>query len=74
MKRRDVLRGVALAGAAAATFPAPAIAQSTPKIQWRLASSYPKSLDTLYGASVEVARRVAEASDHRFEIRVYASG
>ncbi len=74
MKRRDVLRGVALAGAAAASFPAPAIAQSTPRIQWRLASSYPKSLDTLYGASVEIARRVAEASDHRFEIRVYAGG
>lgn len=74
MKRRDMLCGVALAGAAAAPFAAPAIAQTTPKVQWRLASSYPKSLDTLYGASVEIAARVAAATDKAFDIRVFAGG
>lgn len=74
MKRRDLLRGIALAGAATASFPAPALARTEPKIQWRLASSYPKSLDTLYGASVEIAERVAAATDGAFEIRVFAGG
>jgi TRAP-type mannitol/chloroaromatic compound transport system substrate-binding protein len=73
MNRRDILRGTTLAAAAAA-FPAPALAQPAPKIQWRLASSYPRSLDTLYGASVEISQRVAAATDGAFDIRVYAGG
>jgi TRAP-type mannitol/chloroaromatic compound transport system substrate-binding protein len=32
-----------------ATGTAPAIAQSLPEIRWRLTSSFPKSLDTLWG-------------------------
>ena len=51
MQRRKFLRtaGVGAAAAAAAgTLAAPAIAQSTPELNWRLASSFPKSLDTLY--------------------------
>ena len=61
MKRRQFLRrgahgvvagAVAGAAAAASSLPAPAIAQSQPEIRWRLASSFPKSLDTIYvGAS-----------------------
>ena len=50
MKRRSFLRGAA-AGVAAATAAAPAIAQSQPAIHWRMASSFPKSLDTLFGAA-----------------------
>ena len=49
MKRREFLK-VAGAGAAATALAAPAIAQSTPEIKWRLTSSFPKSLDTIYGA------------------------
>ena len=37
--------------AAASSFPKPAIAQSMPEIKWRLTSSFPKSLDTIYGAA-----------------------
>ncbi len=75
MKRRDFLSGAAVgAAAAASSFPAPAIAQTAPKIQWRMASSFPKSLDTIYGGGDEVARRVSEATDGNFSIRVYAGG
>ncbi len=48
MKRRDFLK-TAGAGIAATAIAAPAIAQSMPEVKWRITSSWPKSLDTLYG-------------------------
>src|SRR6266480_7287146 len=73
MRRRSLLAGggVGVVGAALA---APAIAQSQPEIKWRLASSFPKSLDTIYGAAEVLAKRVAEATDNKFQIRVFAAG
>lgn len=40
---------------------APAIAQSMPKLRWRLISSFPKSLDTLFGGAESFAKKVAGA-------------
>jgi len=77
MQRRTLMRSAGLGGGAmvaAGTLAAPAIAQSAPELKWRLASSFPKSLDTLYGAGEVFAKYVAEATDHRFQIRVFASG
>jgi TRAP-type mannitol/chloroaromatic compound transport system substrate-binding protein len=45
-----------------------------PTIKWRLASSFPKSLDTIYGAAEVLAKRIAELTDGKFEIRVFAGG
>src|SRR6266568_794026 len=73
MKRRQFLRAAGLAAAATAVAK-PAIAQSMPELKWRLTSSYPKSLDTLYGAAEAFAKAVAEASDNRFQIQVFAAG
>ncbi|CAA7620630.1 Alpha-keto acid-binding periplasmic protein TakP [Candidatus Terasakiella magnetica] len=73
MERRKFLTA-ATVGAAASTIAAPAIAQTMPEIKWRLASSFPKSLDTIYGAAEVMARRVAEATDGKFQIRVFAGG
>ena len=61
-------------GAAAATVAAPAIAQSSPEIRWRLTASWPKSLDTLYGNPEFFAKRVAEITDNKFQIQVFAAG
>ena len=76
--RRKVLGGAAAAAAggvatAASTFPKPAIAQSAPEIKWRLTSSFPKSLDTIYAAAEVMAKAVALATDNKFQIQVFAS-
>jgi TRAP-type mannitol/chloroaromatic compound transport system substrate-binding protein len=73
MKRREFLK-VAGTGAAATAIASPAIAQSMPETKWRLTSSFPKSLDTLYGGAEVFAKAVAEASDNKFQIQVFAAG
>src|SRR5882757_2108079 len=80
MQRRKFLRSAgvgaasAASAAAAATIAAPAIAQSAPELKWRLASSFPKSLDTIFGATEIFARYVADATDNKFQIRLFAAG
>ncbi len=73
MDRRSFLTKAAL-GTAATTLAAPAIAQSAPKITWRMTSSFPKSLSTLFGNTEELGRRVAEATDGNFQIQSFAAG
>src|SRR4029078_12526371 len=77
MQRRKFIKtaGVGAAGVAAATgVAAPAIAQGMPSVKWRLTSSFPKSLDTLYGGAELFAKMIGEMSDGKFEIRSFASG
>jgi len=74
MQRRNFLSSTAL-GAGVAALSAPARAQSSkPDIRWRLASSYPKSLDTIYGAVDMMTKRVAELTDGKFKISLHAAG
>ena len=61
-------------GATAAVLAAPAIAQSMPEVRWRLTASWPKSLDTLYGNPEFLAKRVAELTDNKFVVQVFAAG
>ena len=72
MQRREFLKSAGI-GAAAAGLSLPARADS-PTIKWRLASSFPKSLDTIYGGAETLAKRVSALTDGRFEIRVFAGG
>src|SRR5258707_14088 len=77
MQRRNFLRNAGVGGAAvaaSATLAAPAIAQSMPELKWRLASSFPKSLDTLYGAGEVLTKYVADMSDNKFQMRIFAAG
>ncbi|WP_029353724.1 TRAP transporter substrate-binding protein [Bosea sp. 117] len=71
--RRSLLRGATLT-AATAGLAAPAIAQSAPEIRWRLTSSYPKSLDTIFGTSGVLSKYVREATDGRFNVEVFSPG
>ena len=73
MKRRDFLK-VSAAGAAATAVASPAIAQSSPEVKWRLTSSFPKSLDTIYGGAEQLSKYVAEMTDNKFQIQVFAAG
>jgi len=77
MQRRKFLRSAGVGAAATAVtsaVAAPAIAQSMPELNWRLTSSFPKSLDTLYGGAERIAKIVAEATDNKFQIRTFAAG
>ncbi|WCR12525.1 TRAP transporter substrate-binding protein [Paracoccus stylophorae] len=77
MDRRSFLTRASVGGAAAAAgtaLAAPAIAQESPTINWRLASSFPKSLDTIFGGGDELSIRLKEATDGKFNIQVFAAG
>jgi TRAP-type mannitol/chloroaromatic compound transport system substrate-binding protein len=72
MDRRSVLKNAGIAGVLAAGV-APAVhAQAT--IRWRLASSFPKSLDTIFGAAEVFATQVKALSGGKFEVSVHAAG
>ncbi len=79
MQRRDFLTGAG-AGLAATALSACGKKEETttsgelPSIRWRLASSYPKSLDTIYGAAEVLAKRVEAITNGKFQIRVFAGG
>ena len=73
MERRSFLKKTA-AGVAAGSLAAPAIAQSLPAVKWRCASSFPKSLDTIYGGAEVLANRVKALTEGRFQIQVFAGG
>ena len=74
MDRRKFLRGAGVGVAATAALAAPAIAQSNPEVKWRLTSSFPKSLDTIFGAAETLSQSVSDATDGKFQIRVFAAG
>ena len=80
MKRRQFVRNASLAAAGGALVSGcasgesengAAAVQSRPRINWRLASSFPRSLDTIYGAADVLADRVSELTDGRFSIRAF---
>jgi TRAP-type mannitol/chloroaromatic compound transport system substrate-binding protein len=75
MERRKFINnaGAGMAGILAAGV-APAFAQAAPEVKWRLTSSFPKSLDTIYGAAEVISKRVAAATNNKFQIQLFASG
>ena len=79
MKRREFLKSAGVGAAAgtallAAQARAQAQAGGLPAVNWRMTASWPKSLDILFGGLEGVARRVAAATDGKFNIKLFAAG
>ncbi|MBE9604621.1 TRAP transporter substrate-binding protein DctP [Acetobacteraceae bacterium H6797] len=72
MDRRALLGAVGMAAPVALA--TPALAQSQPEIRWRLTSSFPRNLDILFGTADHIARRVAQLTDNKFQIRTFPGG
>jgi TRAP-type mannitol/chloroaromatic compound transport system substrate-binding protein len=72
MDRRSIIRNAGIAGVLAAGA-APAV-HAQAAIRWRLSSSFPKALDTIYGAAEVFAAKVKAMSGGKFEISVHAGG
>jgi TRAP-type mannitol/chloroaromatic compound transport system substrate-binding protein len=72
MDRRSVIKTTGIAGVLAAGI-APAV-HAQAAIRWRLASSFPKSLDTIFGAAEVFANQVKAMSGGKFEVSVHAAG
>ena len=77
MQRRKFLTSAgATLAAGAAAIPTLTQAQTAalPTIKWRLTSSFPKSLDTIFGAAEVISKRVSAATGGKFAIQVFAAG
>jgi TRAP-type mannitol/chloroaromatic compound transport system substrate-binding protein len=72
MDRRSLIKSAGISGILAAGV-APAV-HAQPAIRWRLASSFPKSLDTIYGAAEVFSNQVRAMSGGKFEVSVHAAG
>ncbi|MEJ7688328.1 MAG: ABC transporter substrate-binding protein [Variovorax sp.] len=70
MKRRALM----MTGGVAVALAAPAFAQGAPRVKWRMPSSFPKSLDTVYGGATAIASIVTELTEGRFEIAPSGGG
>jgi TRAP-type mannitol/chloroaromatic compound transport system substrate-binding protein len=72
MDRRIALKNAGIAGVLAAGV-APAV-HAQAAVRWRLSSSFPKALDTIFGAASVFANAVKAMSGGKFEISVHAGG
>jgi len=73
-RRRFLAHAAGAAGAGLAAVGAPAVAQSNPTVRWRMSTSWPKSLDTIYGSADELCKRVGQLTEGKFEIRAFPGG
>ncbi len=73
MDRRSLIKNAGIASVLAAGV-APAVVNAQAAVRWRLASSFPKSLDTIFGAAEVFAKKVTEMSGGKFTISTHAAG
>lgn len=80
MKRRELIRGLGVAAAAAAVAACGRKAgeagtgQSTGTFEWRLVTTWPANFPALGTGAIEFARRVEACSGGRLRIRIYGDG
>jgi TRAP-type mannitol/chloroaromatic compound transport system substrate-binding protein len=73
MKRRAFLKQAA-AGVATAAVATPAVAQTSGQVRWRMTTSWPKSLDTIYGSAEAMCQRIGQLTDGKFQVSPFAGG
>jgi TRAP-type mannitol/chloroaromatic compound transport system substrate-binding protein len=82
LKRRNFLKKTSIAAASGSVLAAcgsetgnsgPAI-QTNQRVRWRLASSFPRSLDTIFGAAEVLSETLEKITDGRFQVRAYPAG
>ncbi len=74
MQRRAFLKGAGAGLGLAAAAVSPAAFANGPNVRWRLASSFPKSLDIIYGAAESLSSRLNAITGGKFQVRVHAGG
>jgi TRAP-type mannitol/chloroaromatic compound transport system substrate-binding protein len=72
MDRRSLIRNAGIAGVLAAGA-APAV-HAQPAVRWRMAASFPKSLDTIFGSGDTFSKTVKALSGGKFEVSTHAAG
>jgi TRAP-type mannitol/chloroaromatic compound transport system substrate-binding protein len=72
MERRSFIQRAGIAGVLAAGM-APAV-HAQAAIRWRLASSFPRSLDTIFGAAEVFAKKVHDMTGGKFQVSTHAGG
>ncbi|NBS95646.1 MAG: ABC transporter substrate-binding protein, partial [Betaproteobacteria bacterium] len=73
MDRRQIIKNTGLAGILA-TGVAPGIVGAQAQVRWRMTSSFPKPLDTLFGVADVFAKKVNEMTGGKFVISTHAPG
>lgn len=76
MQRRSFLLKAGAAGAvvAGSSVLSDSALAAAPAVRWRLVSSFPKSLDAIWGTLPKFASRVSELTGGKFDIRPFAAG
>lgn len=74
MQRRSFIRKATVGAAATAAVVAAPAVHAQAQIRWRLASSFPKALDTIFGASEVFAKMVSDATGGKFTISTHPGG
>lgn len=74
MKRRQFLTGAAGAAAAASTVFSPMTIARNKKYRLGMVTSWPSSLDTLFGTAEFIGRSIEQATDGDVEVEVFAAG
>ncbi|MBK6614034.1 TRAP transporter substrate-binding protein DctP [Ottowia sp.] len=72
MDRRSLIKRTGIAGVLAAGV-APAV-HAQAAVRWRMASSFPKSLDTIFGSAERFSQTVKALSGGKFEVSVHPGG
>ncbi|MCW8918285.1 MAG: TRAP transporter substrate-binding protein [Gammaproteobacteria bacterium] len=74
MRRRDFIKGAAVASVAAGAGVAAPMAQAQEKIQWKMVTTWPKSFPALGTGANYLAELITTMSGGRLEVKVYGAG